>query len=464
MMGRLNAVASNYFTYKNKYSTVKGVGAAPEAIEQTPVTYDLLFELPWMTTQPVMQTWIKEYATSRYGLENSQAQGVWVDFLNTVLGFGSDGIEEPVEDVWAARPNTMGYAASSWGSSIGYKGHSANSTVANIYTAAKQQKMAAAVARLIGLGETFADNTNYRYDLIEAGSQVMADYAYHLIRSVGEARDAGNDALAQLRREAFLQLILDMDDFKGTHPSFRLGKWTQEARMAAEEVEGATTATPDWYELNNARQLITTWGDKDNCDTNGLRDYSYRSWQGMLRDVYYPRWKYYFDHNYTDPSGGWFLFEWDWAHRLKWTSTNTAKSKIPLKEGETGYSYSREAVGNTLTEARKLYSNHLLPIDLANGTYYAYRAMETDMQQNITIAIDREGKQSFSLPIEEKVLEDLEPVLYIDLNGNGIFDPGEDFQYHAGMTLPASEGGAFNALAVLCLKDGTCIRLSLATI
>ena len=98
----------------------------------------------------------------------------------------------------------------------------------------------------------------------------------------------------QIRR--FLSLILDLDVLLGTNRMFRLGNWTQTARKAAAEVQGATTATPDWYELYNARQLITTWGGRDASERAGLRDYSYRQWQGMLSDFYYPRWQYYFSH------------------------------------------------------------------------------------------------------------------------------------------------------------------------
>ena len=77
-----------------------------------------------------------------------------------------------------------------------------------------------------------------------------------------------------------------MDEFKGTNLNFRLGKWTEEARDAAKEVENWSTETQDWYEFNNARTLITTWTYK----AHGLNDYSYRSWQGLLKYVYLPRW------------------------------------------------------------------------------------------------------------------------------------------------------------------------------
>ena len=85
---------------------------------------------------------------------------------------------------------------------------------------------------------------------MEYGSGVMADYAYDLLKGIKSAKESAGenfaaDATYQARRDAFLALIADVDAFKGTNLNFRLGKWTQEARDAAAEVDGATTATPD---------------------------------------------------------------------------------------------------------------------------------------------------------------------------------------------------------------------------
>ncbi|MEE0870270.1 MAG: alpha-N-acetylglucosaminidase, partial [Bacteroidaceae bacterium] len=63
LMGRLQNVTDNYFKFKGKYASIKGIGAAPEAIEQTPVTYDLIFQLPWMNgVKPNVAEWVDNYA------------------------------------------------------------------------------------------------------------------------------------------------------------------------------------------------------------------------------------------------------------------------------------------------------------------------------------------------------------------------------------------------------------------
>lgn len=340
-MGRLDNVATNYFTYKAKYSNVKGVGAAPEAIETVPIVYDLLFELPWLETKPNMTKWVDNYAISRYGVENTNAQKAWEVIRQSAMSFGTDSIQGPIEDVWAARPNLDALPASKWGKTI--------SSVSNVYTPAKRQQLLWAFQTLVNESNNLS-GSNYQFDLIEVGSQVMADYAYELLLSIKEARVNADTALFNHRKQFFLSLILDLDRFKGTHKLFRLGNWTQMAREAASEVSGATDATRDWLELNNARTLISTWGDRKSSE-RGLRDYSYRSWQGLLKDYYYPRWEYYFSHNCTPPPSGWFCSEWNWAHELEGEWGASSKG-TKMKENRTYYSPLPE--GNTVEEAKML--------------------------------------------------------------------------------------------------------------
>ena len=380
LMGRLQNVTDNYFKFKNKYASIKGIGTAPEAIEQTPVTYDLIYQLPWMNgVKPDVAKWVENYAVARYGKDNKVVKEAWSLLRQGPLAYGADGIQGPVEDVWAARPNLDANRASSWGKTLKDAGH--------IYTPARRQMLIDAVYKLLAqekalkLKEGSVYESNYLYDLVEFGGGVMADYAYDLLLGIRDARNAGNTALYEARRDAFLQLILDMDAFKGTNLNFRLGKWTQEARDAAGEVVGATTATPDWYEYNNARTIVSTWSSPG---TN-LNDYSYRSWQGLLKDLYYPRWKHYFDNNCTNAE--YKFFEWNWAHGMTHRVGDSGISTTPLQKGEAGHtdSYTREPEGNTVAMATELLGKYIIPVAMADGTHYAYRYLTNDLTTKVTI-------------------------------------------------------------------------------
>ena len=382
LMGRLQNVTDNYFKFKGKYASIKGIGTAPEAIEQTPVTYDLIYQLPWMNGEkPNVEEWVNNYSIARYGKDNAVVKEAWSLLRQGPLNYGADGIQGPVEDVWAARPNLDANKASSWGKTLADAG--------GTYTPARRQMLIDAVYKLIDQEEELElvdgsiYKSNYNYDLVEFGGGVMADYAYDLLLGIKAAKNAEgtNGATYKARRDAFLQLILDMDAFRGTNLNFRLGKWTQEARAAAGEVEGATSATADWYEYNNARTILTTWSSPG---TN-LTDYSYRSWQGLLKDYYYPRWKYYFDNNCTNAE--YKFFEWNWAHGMTHKVGDSEISTTPLKKGEVGHtdSYTREPEGNTIEKATEMLGKYIIPVTVNGRTHYAYRYLDNNVSSMATI-------------------------------------------------------------------------------
>ena len=384
LMGRLNNVTDNYFKFKGKYASIKGIGTAPEAIEQTPVAYDLIYQLPWMGTKPDVAEWIQNYSIARYGIVNADVQAAWELLRQGPLNYGADGIQGPVEDVWAARPNLNVKAASAWGSTLSNP-HPGKPKPENTYTKARQQMLIDATYKLLAqdaaiVGDVY--RSNYLYDIVEFGGAVMADYAHYLLKAMG---DAGiDDDNFATRRDAFLQIIRDMDTFRGTNLNFRLGKWTQEARAAAQEAIalGATAANADWYEYNNARTILTTWSSPG---TN-LTDYSYRSWQGLLKDVYLPRWEAYFNAN-CNANLEYKFFEWNWAHGMTHAVGQTSISSTPLTAGQQGHtdSYTREPEGNTIDEANKMLAKYIIPVTAGEATTYAYRHLTNDLTSKITI-------------------------------------------------------------------------------
>ena len=387
LMGRLQNVTDNYFKFKGKYASIKGIGTAPEAIEQTPVTYDLIYQLPWMNGQkPNVAEWVDNYAVARYGKDNAVVKEAWSLLRQGPLNYGADGIQGPVEDVWAARPNLIAKEASAWGATIS-RNWNGTIVAGNTYTPERRQMLIDATYKLLSQQDELnltagsVYESNYNYDLVEFGGGVMADYAHDLLKGIASAKGSDN-ALYEARKNAFLALIEDVDAFKGTNLNFRLGKWTQEARDAAGEVEGASTATPDWYEYNNARTILSTWA----YPNTQLNDYSYRSWQGLMKDLYLPRWKHYFENNCTTAEYGY--FEWNWAHGMTHQVGETQISTTPLEKGQPGHtdSYTREPEGNTVEVAKSMLAKYIIPVKYNDGTtYYAYRTFTTDLAGKATV-------------------------------------------------------------------------------
>lgn len=343
-MGRLPKMASNYFLYKNKYASIKGVGTAPEAIESVPVIYDLLFELPWMNREPDMEQWMDNYAQSRYGTSDVHGREAWHLLLRSALN-ETTALQGPHEAVLCARPSLSVDRVSAWGGS-------------HIFYDQQQMVEAARQLLLMGKPTSAEGQANYSYDLTDIVRQALTDYSKTLLGRLDEAHIQGDGETFSRLRDEFLQLILDLDELLGSNRNFRVGKWTSEARQAAREVKGYTEATQDWYELDNARTLLTTWGDYAQSEGGQLRDYSYREWQGLLRDYYYLRWKTWFDHGMQAPAGGWFWHDWAWAHRTTWNYTDTQKSTTSLTPADPGYAYSPDPEGDSHEIASRLFRKY----------------------------------------------------------------------------------------------------------
>ena len=411
--GRLNGIINGFFNQKASYSNIKGIGATPEAIETVPVVYDALFELPWYASKPDPQQWLADYTYSRYGQENSNAKEAWELLRNSSLNCTS-GLQGPMEGVVCARPSLNVGSVSSWGGTA-------------IFYDPQEVARAAYMLQQSGLtGE------NYSYDLTDLSRQALTDYAYYLLKAINDANSAKNTTLFEARRNAFLQLILDLDELLNTNKDFILGRWTQLARGIADEVSGTTDADKNWLELNNARTLITTWGDRDQANGGGLRDYSYRMWGGMMKDYYYPRWKYFFDNdlNGTD----WFDMEWKWAH-------NT---------GGTTYSYANTTTGDTKAVAEKLFGKYFIPITVNDGSkYFVYRTMDNDLSKLFSM----EGFRGQSLVLPFSIPAGMTSTFSVDFNGDGSF--GED-ESVSGNSIQIPENSATSQVkAKLDMSDGT---------
>ena len=298
LFGRLTKVMTDYYKQKAAFPHIKGIGATPEAIGQTPVLYDALFELPWRTTPPNPAQWLANYTVNRYGTRHPAAQAAWERARNSVLNC-PDALQGPHEAVCCARPSLEADRVSTWGGT------------ALFYDPQEMVK----AALLLSEANDMPDKENYDYDLTDFTRQALTDHSLHLLQKIRETHRTNDpDRYAQYR-DSFLHLILDLDHLLSTNANFMLGTWTQMARHIADEIPGTTETDRQWLELDNARTLITTWGPREASDNGGLHDYSYREWAGILKDFYYPRWKIFFQHleaNRTQPD--WFPMEWAWAH------------------------------------------------------------------------------------------------------------------------------------------------------
>lgn len=422
LFGRLSKVITEYFTYKSSYSNIKGIGATPEAIEQVPVLYDALYELPWYTSAPDPQEWLADYTVSRYSADNANAKTAWEKVRNSALNCEST-LQGPQEAVLCARPALTVNSVSSWGGT-------------EIFYDA--QDVVDAAYNLLQAKGTLS-GANYSYDLTDFTRQALTDYGYYLLKSINTAATSGDNTAYATRRDAYLNLILDLDELLNTNTHFMLGRWTSMARGIADEASGTTTSDKDWLELNNARTLITTWGERTQSESGGLRDYSYREWGGMMKDFYYERWKAFFDNRDNGTAlPDWYTNDYNWAHNAD-------------------LSYSDTPVGTTADVATTLFEKYFIPATMTDGNnYYIYRYMSTDARESLSAEAYRGETLSLSF-IDETFATTA--AVSIDLNNDGVFSTDETFASGSTISIP-TDAVTGKVKAQATWTDGTVVSFN----
>lgn len=425
--GRFDNLVKNYNDVRTQRpSQLKGIGATPEGIETSPVMYDALFELPWTTIEK--QSWVKEYATARYGKENATAQGAMQKLMGSVYNCpgGQQGTSEPVV---LARPGLTVGSVSSWStSSIPYD----------------HTQVIAAADDLLSQAAALEGN-NFEYDLLDVTRQALSDYAYYLLAQLNSdyQKGGGTSTDFRTRKDWYLALIDDLDELLGSHHSYRFGYWTEMARAIvteqAAQAAGATQKDADWLEYDNLRRQVSTWSDFD----SSLREYSNREWSGMLKDYYKPRWTEYLN-ALADGSGTNKFTSSYWYNKgCDWIFNNSI-------------TYSSMPEGDTKKLAAEKFAKYFFPVLSAKGEkVYVQRHIAQELSAADFSAVAYRGKNyTFAIP------EGTTATLAVDANKDGNITDDERSESNT-IAIPA-DAVTSDVKAVLTVSDGTVLEFRLA--
>lgn len=422
--GRFDNLVKNYNANRGK-ATLRGVGATPEGIENNPVMYDAVFELPWTTVEKTK--WTKDYATARYGQENAVAQTALQKLMNSV--YNCPGAQQGTsETVILAQPSLTVGSVSSW------------STSAIPYD---YRQVISAADDLLSQVNTLSGN-NFEYDLLDVTRQALSDYAYHLLGQINTdyQKGGGTGAAFLQRKNQYLELIDDLDELLGSHHEYRFGNWTEMARAIVTEpaAAGAGTADADWLEYDNLRRQVSTWSDF----ASGLREYSNREWNGMLRDYYKPRWEEFFQ-ALADGSGTakfnnnyWFNKAGDWI------------------KNKAGIIYTATPEGDTKQLAAEKFAKYFFPVTSAKGQKaYILRHITQELAVADFTDVAYRGKAyTFAIP------EGTTATLAIDADNDGNITAAETLEGNT-MIVPV-DAVTSDVKAMLTLDDGTTVIFRLA--
>lgn len=265
MFGNLQGLAGNSFlaTVKAAPNCV-GMGLFPEAINNNPVYFAMVFDQMWRKGPIDFAAWLDDYVQARYASSSPKAKEAWKLLCETVYRPGTRGTSTLI----AARPAlNVRQSDPNWGFAIPYD----------------PTKVLEAWKLLLEAAPEAKDAPGYRFDVVDVGRQVMGDTLHALHADVANAYLDGDKAKLKAAADAFVAFALDMDALCGTEPLLSFDKWMQDARA----MEGSP-ADKDLYAFSAACQ-VTQWGH--NYNRPRIYEYAWKEWGGLIRGYYVPRWQ-----------------------------------------------------------------------------------------------------------------------------------------------------------------------------
>lgn len=343
LYGRMDEVATSPVnTLKNPSAgKMVGIGLTPEAIEQNPALYQLMLDNIW-TDQPInVSTWLKDYTKQRYGAKNEYAEKAW-DILHKTVYTGGVLPGGP-ESIITGRP-TLAATARGTRPKKNYN----------------PSELVPAWDALIKASDKL-NTEGFKYDLVDVTRQVLVNYADTLQRQFAEAHKNKDMVKFNQLATKFIAIIDDVDRLLATREDFLLGKWIGDARKM-----GTTIDEKNLYE-KNARNLITTWGDKNST----LNEYSCRQWSGLLASFYKPRWVMFFEYANQQYKNGKTIDQKAFDDRMRdweWAWVNQTDT------------FPAQASGNSIAVAQQLHQKY----GAALTAFYKTATKQINKTTNIT--------------------------------------------------------------------------------
>ena len=250
-------------TFAEAGPSFKGLGSTLEGFDCNPFMYQFLFEKAWDKPQHQdLASYAAELARTRSGVDSEDARAAWKALFDDIYVQRSVPGHSPIMNL---RPSFQ--RSSSYHSSVRFE--------------YENEKLLEVIQNLLAAD---GQGPAYAFDLVNFTRQYLSNRFEQRFADYKAAYEAGDtDSTAALRDE-LLGIFDTLDELLASQDYFLVGKWIADARSW-----GATPEEADYFE-SNARNLLTTWGDRGNL----LTDYADRSWAGLVGTYYKPRWEMFF--------------------------------------------------------------------------------------------------------------------------------------------------------------------------
>lgn len=250
-------------TFINGGDNFDGIGSTLEGFDCNPFMYEYIFEKAWnFDLHKDVDKWSVSLADQRIGKVDENGRKAWKLLIDSVYVAPTS----PGQCPWFCVRPTFGKARTYYSNTRVKYGN------ANLVNA------------LGLLLEADGQGAPYSFDLANVTRQMLANYFLPVFRQYEQAYKDKDRKVMKEKEALLMDIISDVDRIVATQTTFLVGKWIEDAREW-----GTTPQEKDYFE-SNARDLITTWGDKASL----LNDYASRTWAGLTKTFYGERYRMFF--------------------------------------------------------------------------------------------------------------------------------------------------------------------------
>jgi len=245
----------------NAGPSFKGIGSTLEGFGVNEPLYEHVMSRAWDSGVDI-ESYLDNVADRHLGRIDSQFRSFW-HYMDEHVRLQHDKVDHTC--AFNVRPGlTYRNPQSNWNA----KG----------YDTAELEKAEAILSSVKG------DRDAFEFDLANIRRQVLRNKAKPALDSFREAYEKSDRDGMVAARDHFMSLMDSLVSVLETRPEFSMDIWVESARSW-----GADDQSKKYYE-NNAKTLISVWGD-----SNSLRDYAARDFDGLITEYCIPRWEMFFD-------------------------------------------------------------------------------------------------------------------------------------------------------------------------
>ncbi|KAI1439289.1 glycoside hydrolase family 89 protein [Xylaria sp. CBS 124048] len=292
LYGQIMNVTVNSMQALEANDMLVGFGLTPEGLEGNEIMYDLMLDQAWSKTPIDTEQYFQDWVSTRYGANGVKipqaAYEAWEMVRPTVYNNTNLVADAVPKAIFELLPSTSGL--------VNRTGH--HPTLIN-YDPAVVVK-AWNLLYQAGLSERqLFSNPTYQYDIVDWTRQVVANAFVPLYEQLLAiyTSETGRSRQQKLQAQGgqLANLLTTLDGVLATNENFQLSTWINNARATVRKTQPNYNAIADFLEYE-ARNQVTMWGPQAE-----VTDYASRSWSGLVKDYYVPRWQKFVDYLVATP-------------------------------------------------------------------------------------------------------------------------------------------------------------------